>query len=344
MSYSHLHNCQRIYFPSVFLRYLSFHKSDTSPLSNTSLLFYFFPLLDIDQRCGAHVRFQSFLQHHLEIKGKRADMWWAELLWALNGLNHILPWSNHSQKKKIPVKWPTRQDKLSLSNAGRSQRKTRAISYWCHHPVQSGWNSISLSLHIYRKAVQQSNVASISRHVQICSEQQSSTGLQRRWSPILLFPRAGWDDTLKKTLTELFRQASRIFLLYMSNTCITADTAWYGTLHVNCLTCPLHSINNSSLDINIVIPQGTKMPFFRTKGECTWLEDGDMWNERLVHLLLYDVCMLTMLSLFWLTSIEGFQGTHEVIGHNFPEPPHNELLFRRKKYVCVLLAEFTHKR
>lgn len=35
---------------------------------------------------------------------------------------------------------------------------------------------------------------------------------------------------------KLFRQAKMIFLLYMSNTCITADMAWYGTLHVNCLT------------------------------------------------------------------------------------------------------------
>lgn len=211
-----------------------------------------------------------------------------------------------AKKKKLQVKWPTRQDKLSLSNARRSHGKTKAISYWCHHPVQSGWNSISLSLHIYRKAVQQSSVASIFHHVQICSEQQSSSGLQRRWSSILLFPLASWDDTLKKTLTELFRQASMIFLRYMSNTCITADTAWYGTLHVNCLTCPLHSINNSSLDINIVIPQGTKMSFFRTKGECTWWEDGDMGNERLVHLLWYNVCMLTVLSLFWSTSSEGF--------------------------------------
>lgn len=235
-----------------------------------------------------------------------------------------------AKKKKLQVKWPTRQDKLSLSNARRSHGKTKAISYWCHHPIQSGWNSISLSLHIYRKAVQQSSVASIFHHVQICSEQQSSSGLQRRWSSILLFPLAGWDDTLKKTLTELFRQASMIFLRYMSNTCITADTAWYGTLHVNCLTCPLHSINNSSLDINIVIPQGTKMSFFRTKGECTWWEDGDMWNERLVHLLWYNVCMLTVLSLFFQWRVLG-----DAWGDRTKLSTASPLLLHRKKCACV---------
>lgn len=184
----------------IFLSTKMIHKTRLRSATLLLLFYFFSPLLDIDRRCGAHIRLQSFPQHHLEIKGNRADMWWAELLCALDGLNHILQWSNHSQKKKLQVKGPTRQDKLSLSNARRSHGKTKAISYWCHHPVQSGWNSISLSLHIYiyRKAVQQSSVASISRHVQLWSEQQSWSGLQRRWLSILLFPLAGWDDTLKK--------------------------------------------------------------------------------------------------------------------------------------------------
>lgn len=154
----------------------------------------------------------------------------------------------------------------------------------------------------------------------------------------------------KKTLTELFRQARVIFLWCMSNTCITADAAWNGTLHVNCLTCPLHSINNSSLDINIVIPQGTKMSFFRTKGECTWWEDGDMRKERLVRLLSYAVCMLSVLFPFpGQCPVKGSRGRMRgtSLGHTFPEgffPPTQQTAFSWIKRACVLLAEFTRKR
>lgn len=139
-----------------------------------------------------------------------------------------------------------------------------------------------------------------------------------------------WITWFKKKLSEGYSdRLGRIF----SSLGFTAHMVWCNMLHVNCLTCPLHSINNSSLDINIVIPQGTKMSFFETKGECTWWEDGDMRKERLVRLLSYAVCMLTVLSLFpvpvrW-TVLGGAWG-EAVIAHVFLEgfPPYRERLSR----------------
>lgn len=110
----------------------------------------------------------------------------AELLCAFGGdesleNKHIVQWFN--QCKLMQVKWPTRQEDVSLWSTQRRHGKSGAISYWCHHPIQSRRNSISLLLPIYRKAMQQSSAASISQHVKMCCEQRSSCGLQRRRAP-----------------------------------------------------------------------------------------------------------------------------------------------------------------
>lgn len=72
MSYSHLHNCQRIYVSPLFLRISFFPQKWYIRHVSTQQLFsfvLFFSLLDIDRRCGARIQFQSFPEHHLEIKG-----------------------------------------------------------------------------------------------------------------------------------------------------------------------------------------------------------------------------------------------------------------------------------
>lgn len=184
----------------IFLSTKMIHKTRLRSAALLLLFYFFSPLLDIDQRCGAHIRLQSFPQHHLEIKGNRADMWWAELLCALDGLNHILQWSNHSQKKKnYRSKDPLDKTNCLCRMHGEAMGRPKLFHIDVIIPFnQDGTQSHYLCIYIYRKAVQQSSVASISRHVQIWSEQQSWSGLQRRWLSILLFPLAGWDDTLKK--------------------------------------------------------------------------------------------------------------------------------------------------
>lgn len=101
------------------------------------------------RHCGARIWFQSFPQHHPKIKGNRADV----VGWTVVCFGWISSSDPPMRKKKksyyiyiyIYIKWPTRQTVCQM----RSHGKTKAISYWCHHLVQSGWNSISLSLYIY---------------------------------------------------------------------------------------------------------------------------------------------------------------------------------------------------
>lgn len=154
--------------------------------------------------------------------------------------------------------------KFGIWNSRRSQGKTKAISYWCHHPVQSGQNPISLSLHIYRKAQEQSSVASISPRTKMCSEQQSSSGLQKSHAPTPPLSSVHVLDMFCKTHTYQPRLRSNAVLL----TC--HRHAWrlklFGTwssslLHVNCLavlssqsiTHLLTSILSSPWDANVLL-------------------------------------------------------------------------------------------
>lgn len=89
--------------------------------------------------------------------------------------------------------------------------KTKAVSYRCHHPIQSGKNSISLSLHIYCEAMQQSGVASTSRHVKVCKAQ---VACKRHLSPpTLSFCWSGWH--VGNNLIELSGQTKMNAFSYM---------------------------------------------------------------------------------------------------------------------------------
>lgn len=144
--------------------------------------------------------------------------------------------------------------------------KTKAVSYRCHHPIQSGKNSIFLSLHIYCEAMQQSGVASTSRHVKVCKAQ---VACKRHLSPpTLSFCWSGWH--VGNNLIELSGQTKMNAFSYMK-----IKTWMLKPLGLVCLACPLHSINISSLDVNIDVPRGTKTSFFRTKGDYTRWEAGD---------------------------------------------------------------------
>lgn len=114
-----------------------------------------------------------------------------------------------------------------------------------------------LCIHIVRRC----NKALLHQHVKICSVQQSSC-------PRPPFPPLGVVDMLYKIRRCLSKMRFIFFSIRATNmyeglSCSASSAACRPS------RCPPHSINSSSLDINIIIPHGTKMSFFRTKGEYT---------------------------------------------------------------------------
>lgn len=146
------------------------------------------------------------------------------------------------------------------------------------HSIRTQRNLI-ISAYIYRKALEQSTVASISQHVKICSERQSSCAPaeEMRSAHIQLASTARLSGRQSRMKLTRFISAQSEAKYTNTRCCLERGS---GLLHVNCLPRPLPSINNSSLPVNIVLPHGTKMSFFRTEGEqASWGRRGEWMRE-----------------------------------------------------------------
>lgn len=150
-----------------------------------------------------------------------------------------------------------------------------AVSCRCRQPVEfSRFHLVIAGSYIQHTAM--SGVASNFQHVKICwrADDGSMT------PPPPPHPTSSstpcWVD-----LAEPHRYASRraetIALCCTcapnADGCLSCSANKPPPVSRLCRLCrPPHSINNSSLDVNIVIPHGAKTSFFRTKGECArWL-------------------------------------------------------------------------
>lgn len=294
MSQPHLHNCQWESICSVCMLLWSLISS-TKMIHETCLrtaIWHFFSRL-CGRPCGARLQFQPFLEHHFSNKKKQTRLLPHSYIAGSLGLKCCVLWmdwltGNHpndsNQCKSMQVKWPTDQGDISMWTADRYHGKTGAISYRCHHPIQSGQNTVSLSLHIYRKALEQSSVASISQHVKICSEQQSSCGLQRRQAPTsfsFLSTQICLVDMLYKT-PDTYQSRLHWILLhrYMPPACMNPYAVWYlvhSLLHVSCRAV-LSSQSITHLSTSILLsPMGQKCP---SLGQKENKQDGmkGMWE------------------------------------------------------------------
>ena len=152
-----------------------------------------------------------------------------------------------------------------------------------------------LCIHIVRRC----NKALLHQHVKICSVQQSSCPHPPFPPHSVLLTCTKFADAYLRW--DLLFSSIRATNMYERLSCSASSAACRPS------RCPPHSINNSSLDINIIIPHGTKMSFFRTKGEYTRWETGDLGGKKGRHWNILPLCLVMNLLAFPVLLVNGQQ-------------------------------------